>query len=147
MVIPFDTRAALVSAEIRRDKAFVNALKEQQSTSRICIKSDIIIAGTAKAHGVQRLYTDDQSLRACADRCKLSAMPIPLMSEMKLRKKPRVSPVLQRSLFDSPSLDRHSQRKWSQYLRIRSGSGETPQTSLSPSYPRLISGGIRGQWK
>lgn len=81
-ICPFDAKAAVIAAELRSDREFINSLKDDAGKTRVCIKSDINIVATAKAHGVERVYSADRDLRKVAAKCQLSAMDIPRPTEL-----------------------------------------------------------------
>lgn len=91
MIIPYDTKAAAIAAEIRSDKTFIQSLKDDVGITRTCIKSDIVIAATAKAFrksGVDIIYSNDCGLRKIAEKCGISARDLPTIEELTLKLQP-----------------------------------------------------------
>lgn len=80
-ICPFDTLAARIAADIRSDKDFVDSLHRDGKT-RACIKADIAIVATAKAHDVDKIFSNDAKLRSAAKKCGLPAADIPTLQEL-----------------------------------------------------------------
>lgn len=81
-IYDYDVNAAVFAAEIRKDKDFVRSLKENFGKTHVCIKSDIVIVATAKAHDVEKIYSNDEGVRKAAARCGLPASDIPTIDDM-----------------------------------------------------------------
>lgn|GEM_PF-1544806 len=91
VIIPYDIKAAGIAAQIRSDKTFLQSLKGDIGATRTCIKSDTVIAATAKAfrkNGVDELYSNDDTLRKIATKCGLSAKDLPSLDDMATRTNP-----------------------------------------------------------
>lgn len=100
-IIPFDTRAALVAAELRSDKSFISSLRDTVGKSAPAIKCDVVLVATAKAHGVQKIYSNDDDIRALSLRCGLPYSPLPEPADLAQLTSPPVDrPAEVRSLFD-----------------------------------------------
>lgn len=56
-IAPFDTKAAMLAAELQRE--CFGALKSDENISRQALKADIKIVATAIAHGAKAIYSDD----------------------------------------------------------------------------------------
>jgi predicted nucleic acid-binding protein len=77
---PFDIRACSLAAEIfqsgqsgRGDKA--------TAESRKCLRADSLIVATAKTQGVKAIYSHDRRCRNLAEKVRMAAYDLPVMSE------------------------------------------------------------------
>ena len=81
-ILPFDAKAAVIAGRLRDDKTFQQSLCNEYDKSRVVVKADIQIVATAKAHGVNVVYSNDRGLRAIAKRCQLTSRDLPTVAEM-----------------------------------------------------------------
>jgi predicted nucleic acid-binding protein len=107
-ILDYNTNAAAIAARIRSSPEFIQQLKTDGKT-RACVLADIAIVATAKAHGVERIYSHDAGMRKAATRCNLSAMDLPTLEQLQQqapspreRRSPR---TVQKGLFDAEESD------------------------------------------
>lgn len=65
-LVPFDTPASIKFAEIRRQHAIDNRLKDlldpANGSTRAALKADVMIVATAIVHGANVIYSDDTDI-------------------------------------------------------------------------------------
>jgi predicted nucleic acid-binding protein len=82
-ILPFDAKAAKISAKLFRDR---NEVTELANTRRTEIKADTQIVACAVAHGVQLLYSNDKGIRALGKHARMRVLDVPeVQSERGLR--------------------------------------------------------------
>lgn len=80
-ILNFDAHASLIASRIRSNAEFIAQMKQSGKT-KPAIKSDINIVATAKAGGVEILYSHDDDHRKAGERCGLVVRKMPTVEEM-----------------------------------------------------------------